>query len=1503
MTEQQATDLSTADDYVCGENPGAHGNIYQRDLAFVLFVRGTLMNYKFKLATEMTVAGKFDDVIVYVKDLGETWLVQAKHAILDGLNPRKISHQELFPTDDRLKGKDFDLFKYMKSYFRVKRDVKGKKRCFIFTNKDLEESTGLRKWAQMVPGNVNDMMDFSKFGGSYRTFKLEGGKVSHILVIMNQELNKIKLALVELFQCGQVERVLTDFKTPLAEVLTVKDGVLRFTEGFLSTDSDLKKVLLESNPSIRELRRDADQAIRELLDGRNSRNRDFPALMTEGDVNEFFESLTLCLNQPNELRKIVDCDLRLWLKDWVRPDELGKFGDSQLMLTGTKFDVVFKSWDEPSMTGVVGRRERKPFLCSSEGAKCFDEATKELQQSTTKIPEVLRRYYVNREIVYDRAGVLSTISDTNMAKQLTRDFGQDKCLILIAEPGMGKTTVLQYMSFESQKQSSTVPTYLIYLNGLKDKLQETGDCTNLDSVLGILEEVLSRQSCSIIQETARAKHDHMQILFFLDGFDEVPSSQNAKVIEICRQLLTMERVRIIISGRRHVRDVLVTSLEAVITSLVPLKSGEQMDFLKKFWNVQSFQDFAMPKFQKYASLLLEKFHKNIKRSEYDFTGLPLMVRLLAEIYTDHFERFMQTDDTDDSDLAVFESGTFSVVVLFEQFVRKSFCMKMLKKFNLNAYSKHDPFDDELEPVFRQTVFEHQLAAIKELNISELQGDLTEHSKAYEVFMKRIEDGKEKSLLINVSGVRVQFLHLSFGEYFIARYLYDNANRSEQHLLPILEKREVVRRFFLMFVEENLDASSEPFKILDNICNANQIVAFWASEAVCEGMVQNLLTNNDFRSTRFEQYGSLLHVSASVGSEKLTDVLIHKHGMEVNCLSNEDTNPFDEFSGDSSTFQEQLEITSQLTPLHLATSHGHKNVAELLLAYSADVNARNTRLLTPLHLAAQRGFVDIGQMLIDHQADVNAQDEYKRTSLHLAARFGHMSIVVQLTTHAADLNAQDYAGITPLHLAIANGHVEIVKHLIVDGLVDVTLPNKAGTAPLHVAAESGQTVTVQLLLNRQVDAGVKNYSGYTPLHLAAQKGHADIVRLLVERASADANALAGTETPLSLAASAGCTEIVRYFINHLAEVNSLDKHVAKAFWVAVQSGHTDIFKLLLNQSADVNAKQETLEITPLHIAASHGFIDIVEVLLDHSAEVDARDMDDATPLMLASDQGHNEVVKLLLKRSAKPNAQKSNKWTSLHFACYRNHQEVVGALLDGMADVDARNEEEWTPLHWAARYAHLEIAELLLDRSASINVQQKDKDTPLHLAIRYDQTMEVVRLLVKRSADLNIRNKKLRTPLHMAAHFDRKGIVNILINAENLNSQDSNGCTPLHLAVEKGADEVVKALIHHTANVLIQQAKDKWTPLHLAARHGRSEIAKLLIDASADAIEARDKDNSTALHLAARYGHVDTVRLLIDHSADVTARQINGKTPLDLATKYRCKSVISVLNGQSRILAA
>jgi hypothetical protein len=75
--------------------------------------------------------------------------------------------------------------------------------------------------------------------------------------------------------------------------------------------------------------------------------------------------------------------------------------------------------------------------------------------------------------------------------------------------------------------------------------------------------------------------------------------------------------------------------------------------------------------------------------------------------------------------------------------------------------------------------------------------------------------------------------------------------------------------------------------------------------------------------------------------------------------------------------------SKETPLHKAAYWGRKEIAELLIAKGADVNAKEQDGYTPLHWAARNGHKEIAELLIAKGADVNAKADGGRTPLDMA----------------------------------------------------------------------------------------------------------------------------------------------------------------------------------------------------------------------------------------------------------------------------------------------------------------------------------------------------------------------------------------------------------------------------------------------------------------------------------------------------------------------------------------
>lgn len=122
-------------------------------------------------------------------------------------------------------------------------------------------------------------------------------------------------------------------------------------------------------------------------------------------------------------------------------------------------------------------------------------------------------------------------------------------------------------------------------------------------------------------------------------------------------------------------------------------------------------------------------------------------------------------------------------------------------------------------------------------------------------------------------------------------------------------------------------------------------------------------------------------------------------------------------------------SSSLTPLHLAVKACNKEIAEFLIFYGADVNARLSNGGTALHLAAScDDQAETVTLLAANGAEVNIVNNDNITPLHTAATLGAKHAVKILILAGAEVNVTDKDGKTPLDRAIKNGYKKIAKIL-------------------------------------------------------------------------------------------------------------------------------------------------------------------------------------------------------------------------------------------------------------------------------------------------------------------------------------------------------------------------------------------------------------------------------------------------------------------------------------------
>lgn len=171
-------------------------------------------------------------------------------------------------------------------------------------------------------------------------------------------------------------------------------------------------------------------------------------------------------------------------------------------------------------------------------------------------------------------------------------------------------------------------------------------------------------------------------------------------------------------------------------------------------------------------------------------------------------------------------------------------------------------------------------------------------------------------------------------------------------------------------------------------------------------------------------------------------------------------------------------------------------------------------------------------------------------------------------------------------------------------------------------------------------------------------------------------------------------------------------------------------------------------------------------------------------------------------------------------------------------------------------------------------------------------------------DADCRDRDGRTPIMAAAAAGNKnGVVQKLWKlGSDISAKDNMGRQCIHAAAANGDVQLFKWFLKRGANLDSEDKRGR-KPFHVAAQTGKVEILEYIRDAKIDELGSKgytylqglDCELNNALHLAAQRGYIRVVRLLVTEGCSSKAKNMFGKSPIEIAQQFNQKSVVTYLD--------
>jgi len=189
-------------------------------------------------------------------------------------------------------------------------------------------------------------------------------------------------------------------------------------------------------------------------------------------------------------------------------------------------------------------------------------------------------------------------------------------------------------------------------------------------------------------------------------------------------------------------------------------------------------------------------------------------------------------------------------------------------------------------------------------------------------------------------------------------------------------------------------------------------------------------------------------------------------------------------------------------LHAAVNDDdYEGIESLLLSVSPEKKSEvleylNADSVTPLWSSCKQGFVESAAVLLRHGANINFQSKFGETPAYIASHLGRKSVLELLLKHGADfLTIRDRRGELPIHVACYHNRPQCVRMLL-DAGTPVNVQDKDGRTACYVCSYHDHWEILEMLIREGCDVNIARNNGRTPLYCAAAEGNPICLRMLI-----------------------------------------------------------------------------------------------------------------------------------------------------------------------------------------------------------------------------------------------------------------------------------------------------------------------------------------------------------------------------------------------------------------------